>query len=107
MDTHDARDAMTKISGIVSYSEDAPLLRFQRADGGLVLGAVAPIGIDKAEHLTPERSLPRFFRAFSDRSILEAIIVNTGGGLVEGDRLSTTITVGMGARLNVTTQAAD
>ena len=104
MDTHDARDAMTKISGIVSYSEDAPLLRFQRADGGLVLGAVAHIG---AEHLTPERSLPRFFRAFSDRSILEAIIVNTGGGLVEGDRLSTTITVGMGARLNVTTQAAD
>ena len=98
---------MTKTSGIVSYSEDAPLLRFQRADGGLVLGAVAPIGIDKAEHLTPERSLPRFFRAFSDRSIFEAIIVNAGGGLVEGDRLSTTISVGMGARLNVTTQAAD
>gem|GEM_PF-5712679 len=96
---------MTKISGIVSYSEDA--LYYDFSDGGLVLGAVAHIGIDKAEHLTPERSLPRFFRAFSDRSILEAIIVNTGGGLVEGDRLSTTITVGMGARLNVTTQAAD
>jgi len=38
---------------------------------------------------------------------MEAIIVNTGGGLVEGDRLSTVITVGMGARLNVTTQAAE
>ncbi|MGH6822322.1 MAG: urease accessory protein UreD [Methylocella sp.] len=38
---------------------------------------------------------------------MEAIVVNTGGGLVEGDRISTTITVGRGARLHITTKAAE
>lgn len=38
---------------------------------------------------------------------MEAIVVNTGGGLVEGDHLSTMITVGDGARLRVESQAAE
>ncbi|VFU09735.1 urease accessory protein UreD [Methylocella tundrae] len=38
---------------------------------------------------------------------MEAILVNTGGGLVEGDRISSEIRVREGARLTVTTQAAE
>lgn len=48
-----------------------------------------------------------FFPKVFDASIMEAILVNTGGGLVEGDRVSTAITVGGGAGLHITTQAAE
>ncbi|MBA2585488.1 MAG: urease accessory protein UreD, partial [Chthoniobacterales bacterium] len=106
MDTHGPRDAMTKTPEILSFGEDAYLRRFQRADGGFALGVVCTSGETRLSSLRQNAPCRVFFPSVSDRSIMEAIIVNTGGGLVEGDRLSTTITVGMGARMKVTTQAA-
>lgn len=97
---------MTIIPGIVSSSKEEFFPRFQRADGGLVLGVICTSGGTRLNVLRQNTPCRVFFSSIGT-SFKEAILVNTGGGLVEGDRLSSTITVGSGARLHVTTQAAE
>lgn len=97
---------MTITSRIVSPAE-VPSTRFQRADGGLVLDVVWKSGGIRLNALRQNSPCRICFPRVSGVSIMEAIFVNTGGGLVEGDRISTTVTVGRGAGLHVTTQAAE
>ena len=51
--------------------------------------------------------MPRFFSGGAAGAMMEAVLVNTGGGLVEGDRVSCAISVGAGACLRADTQAAE
>lgn len=81
--------------------------QFQRADGKLAIDVVWRQGRTRLNALRQNAPCRVFFPSVSDASIMEAICVNTGGGLVEGDRVSTVITVGSGAGLLSTTQAAE
>jgi urease accessory protein len=107
MDANDPRDAMTRTSEIVSSTRERPLLRSQRADGGLVLGVVCSSEGTRLKTLSQTSPCRVFFPSVPDSAIMEAVLVNTGGGLVEGDRVSATITVGAGGRLRVESQAAE
>jgi len=84
-----------------------PASRLQRAVGTLVLSARCFAGMTRLAHLyqaSPCRAL--FPRPESDAQ-LDSILVNTSGGLVEGDRLDFTISAETGARLRIRSQAAE
>lgn len=81
--------------------------RFQRSDGRLSIDVVWKQGRTRLNALRQNAPCRVFFPSVSDASIMEAILVNTGGGLVEGDCMSTTVAVGARAGLLVTTQAAE
>jgi urease accessory protein len=84
-----------------------PVSRLQRAVGALQLSARYVDGATRLLHLyqaSPCRAL--FPRPESDAQ-LDAILVNTGGGLVEGDRLDFTIRTESDARLRIRSQAAE
>jgi urease accessory protein len=84
-----------------------PAVRLQRAVGALELSARAVDGATRLVHLyqaSPCRAL--FPRPESDVQ-LDAILVNTGGGLVEGDRLDFKIRTETDARLRIRSQAAE
>jgi urease accessory protein len=95
------------ITSETASSAEAPSRRFQRADGGLVVGVAWKSDGNRLNALRQNAPCRVFFPRVSGASIMEAIVVNTGGGLVEGDRISTMVTVGRGAGLHVTTQAAE
>jgi urease accessory protein len=71
----------------------------QRAQGEIVLG-VARRGLTRLREAGAAKV--RFPEGGG-----EAILINTGGGLAGGDRFSSAISVGAGAALTVTTQAAE
>jgi urease accessory protein len=56
------------------------------------------------EQRTPSRAL---FPRVPAGEALEAVLVNTGGGVVGGDRLEIEVVAGAGTRLRVTSQAAE
>jgi urease accessory protein len=77
-----------------------------RASGRIALHAVAQGGHTRRARVQEDGSLRvRFPNATS--SALEAVIVNTGGGMTGGDRFSIGLTVGEGARLIAGTAAAE
>ena len=74
---------------------------------------LAPIGFEAAcgrarlarlEQRAPLRVL--FPRVAADE-LVEAVLLNTGGGIVGGDRLAVEVKAGPGAQVRVTTQAAE
>jgi urease accessory protein len=62
-------------------------------------------GTSRLVRLVQHQPLRALFPGDPDR--LEAVLVNTGGGIVAGDRLRVEVAVDAGARLTVTTQAAE
>jgi urease accessory protein len=77
-----------------------------RASGRIVLGVGLTAGRTRRTNVYEDGSLRvRFPNA--DPEALEAVIVNTGGGMAGGDRFSIDMTVGAGARLVVGTAAAE
>lgn len=84
-----------------------PPPRFQRAKGGLAFSVAVKSGAPKLSALRQDAPCRVFFPTRADATMMEAILVNTGGGLVEGDHISVAIRVGVGARLTVGSQGAE
>jgi urease accessory protein len=78
-----------------------------RAVGRLALTVAAAAGASRRMRVHEAGSLRLRFPNTIQRDTLEAVIVNTGGGMTGGDRFDIGVTVGAGARLTVTTAAAE
>lgn len=78
-----------------------------RAVGRIVLAAKASCDGSRRQRVHEQGSLRVRFPNGASRDTLEAVIVNTAGGTTGGDRFDIDIAVGAGARLSVTTAAAE
>jgi urease accessory protein len=78
-----------------------------RADGHISLAIAATSSGSGRTHLRESGSLRLRFPHSQTSAALEAVIVNTAGGMTGGDRFDLEIAVGAGAQLTVTTAAAE
>lgn len=76
-----------------------------RVRGGFSLGVAAVAGKSRLADLD-ERGGYRVKLPMTDHG-LEAIVINTGGGLVGGDEISFSVSIGSGAGATVATQSAE
>ena len=80
---------------------------FQRARGALNISAVAGVGgQSRLQDLRQQGS----YRAIFPRpkmGAIEAVMINTAGGITGGDRFSTKVTAHTHAKISLTTQAAE
>ncbi|HXW71936.1 MAG TPA: urease accessory protein UreD [Methylocella sp.] len=98
---------MTKTGPIRLSAIEQPPVKTNRAKGYLevtVVGTTEGTRLKTLRQMSPCRV---FFPSVPRADMMEAILVNTSGGLVEGDDISTKITTGEGARLRVESQAAE
>lgn len=90
----------------ISRSDPAHLPPLQRLRGRVELSAKLVAGHTRLDRLYQEGSakarLPK-----SPGTALEAILINTGGGMTGGDRLHVGVMAGAGAHLVATSQAAE
>jgi urease accessory protein len=93
-----------------SMALDAPLRQevfaANRAVGSVAFTVVAAPGGSRRARLREAGSLRARFPNGSGQA-LDAVIINTAGGMAGGDRFDISIKVGAGARLTVTTAAAE
>ncbi|WHZ37601.1 urease accessory protein UreD [Sagittula sp. MA-2] len=73
--------------------------------GDLVLSAKSRSGVSAIDRLRTSGCLKTLFPRNAEA--VEAILINTSGGLTGGDRLAQVAEAGAGARLTLTTQAAE
>ena len=78
-----------------------------RAVGRIAFTVAAGPGGSRRGRVHESGSLRVRFPNRNSHAALEAVIVNTGGGMTGGDRFDIDIKVGAGARLSVTTAAAE
>ena len=78
-----------------------------RAVGRIAFTVAAGPGGSRRGRVHEAGSLRVRFPNGNSQATLEAVIVNTGGGMTGGDRFDVDIKVGAGARLTVTTAAAE
>lgn len=78
-----------------------------RAIGRVALAVAADSGESRRARVHEAGSLRVRFPNGTSKAALDAVIVNTGGGMTGGDRFDIDINVGAGARLTVTTAAAE
>ena len=80
---------------------------FQRARGLLSISAVGSAGNpSRLENLRQQGSYRAVFPRSTQRRV-DAVIINTAGGITGGDKFSTTIFANPHARISATTQAAE
>jgi urease accessory protein len=85
---------------------NAKIFAANRATGHVALRVAASAGRTRRRHVHEDGSLRvRFPNAAGDA--LEAVIVNTGGGMTGGDRFAVEIALGEGAKLVAGTAAAE
>lgn len=78
-----------------------------RALGRIALAVRAASDGSRRRRLHEQGALRVRFPNGLSRATLDAVVVNTAGGMTGGDRFGIDIVVGAGARLNVTTAAAE
>jgi urease accessory protein len=78
-----------------------------RAVGRIALSVSAAAGVSRRTRVHEAGSLRVRFPNGERRGTLDAVLVNTAGGMTGGDRADIDVTVGAGARLTVTTAAAE
>jgi urease accessory protein len=78
-----------------------------RASGRIACSIVTAHGGSRRAHVHEAGSLRIRFPNSDRRGTLDAVIVNSAGGMAGGDRFDIDIAVGAGARLTVTTAAAE
>jgi urease accessory protein len=78
-----------------------------RAISRIALSVAADADRSRRQRVHEEGALRVRFPNVSNRDALEAVIVNTAGGMAGGDRFDLDITVGSGAKLTITTAAAE
>jgi urease accessory protein len=90
---------------------DAPLrdatFAANRAIGRIALSVAAASGQSRRARVHEAGSLRVRFPNSADAAELEAVIVNTAGGMAGGDRFDVEVDVGPGARLCLTSAAAE
>ena len=87
--------------------EHGEIFAGNRAIGRIALSVAAGAGGSRRERVHEAGALRVRFPNGTNGGTLEAVIVNTAGGMTGGDRFDIDITVGAGARLTVTTAAAE
>jgi urease accessory protein len=91
---------------VLAPNDSAQVFAANRASGRIALDAAAVGGRTRRTRVHEAGSLRvRFPNATAEA--LEAVIVNTGGGMTGGDRFAIEIALGEGARLTVGTAAAE
>ncbi len=88
-------------------SADGKIFAANRAVGRVALAIAAAAGESRRARVHEAGSLRVRFPNGTSRATLDAVIVNTAGGMTGGDRFDIDLTVGAGARLTVTTAAAE
>ncbi len=78
-----------------------------RAVGRVAFAVTAASGASRRARVHEAGSLRVRFPNGNGSGALDAVIVNTAGGMAGGDRFDIAVTVGAGARLTVTTAAAE
>jgi urease accessory protein len=78
-----------------------------RAIGRITLSVVADAGGSRRRRVHEEGALRVRFPNVAGHDALEAVVVNTAGGMAGGDRFDVDVAVGPGAKLTVTTAAAE
>ena len=88
-------------------SADDEIFAANRAVGRVALAVAAVAGESRRTRVHETGALRVRFPNGTSRATLDAVIVNTAGGMTGGDRFDIDMTVGAGARLTVTTAAAE
>lgn len=78
-----------------------------RAVGRIALSVTAAAGASRRARVHEAGSLRVRFPNGENDGALDAVVVNTAGGMAGGDRFDIDVKVGAGARLNVTSAAAE
>ena len=78
-----------------------------RAFGRIVLSVAAAAGGSRRQHVHEAGALRVRFPNVAGKGALDAVIINTAGGMAGGDRFGIDVAVKAGARLTVTTAAAE
>jgi urease accessory protein len=78
-----------------------------RATGRIALSVTATSGQSRRARVHEAGSLRVRFPNAADAAQLEAVMVNTAGGMAGGDRFDIEVEVGAGARLSLTSAAAE
>jgi urease accessory protein len=78
-----------------------------RALGSIGVSVAADAGVSRRRRVHEAGSLRVRFPNAERRGVLDAVIVNTAGGMAGGDRFKIDVDVGAGAGLTVTTAAAE
>lgn len=86
---------------------DDPIFAANRASGRVALSVAAAAGKTRRTRLHEAGSLRLRFPNGDDAAGLDAVLVNTAGGMTGGDRFDIAIDIGAGARLSVTSTAAE
>lgn len=79
----------------------------QRSSGAGRLSVVSRDGETRLEGLFQQGCAKLRIPKGRDRSILEAVMINTAGGMTGGDRLAWTFEAGPGTKLTITSQACE
>jgi urease accessory protein len=87
-------------------ADRAEVFAANRARGRIALAAALARGTTRAACVAEEGSLRVRFPGARART-LEAVIVNSAGGIAGGDRFDVAVTAEAGARLSITTAAAE
>jgi urease accessory protein len=91
---------------VLAKTDDAQIFAANRASGHVALAVAAQDGVTRRARVHEDGSLRVRFPNAVDGA-LEAVIVNTGGGMTGGDRFGIDLSIGDGARLTAGTAAAE
>jgi urease accessory protein len=94
------------VQSVTAAAHDARTFAANRASGRIALAVQAAGGMTRRSRVHEAGSLRVRFPNVTGET-LEAVIVNTGGGMTGGDRFSIALEVGEGARLVAGTAAAE
>jgi urease accessory protein len=86
---------------------DSEIFAGNRSVGRVALAVAAESGETRRRKVHEAGCLRVRFPSAANKDVLEAVIVNTAGGMAGGDRFDIDMTVEAGARLIVTTAAAE
>jgi urease accessory protein len=92
---------------IASAPQPNEIFAGNRAIGRIAVSVSAADGVSRRTRVHEAGSLRVRFPNGERRGTLDAVLVNTAGGMTGGDRVDIDVTVGAGARLTVTTAAAE
>jgi urease accessory protein len=92
---------------LANASVDGDIFAGNRAFGRIALTVAAQAGVSRRARVHEAGALRLRFPNAASREHLDAVIVNTAGGMAGGDRFGIDIAVGAGASLTVTTAAAE
>jgi urease accessory protein len=95
-----------EVAAVLTITRNSDIFAANRATGHIALNVAVSGGVTRRSHVHEEGSLRvRFPNATAEA--LEAVIVNTGGGMTGGDRFALDLALGPGASLIAGTAAAE